>query len=349
MAKKKKILIAVGGTCGHIHPALRLEEELKVEVIYCGTHLKKNPHFPKEKKHYSIHSAHKIRSFFKLGIGFFQSLYLLLKIRPTHIFGFGSYHTLPILFAGILFRKKMALVESNLIPGKVNKFFARFAQKTATFFDESHAHLKQKCITIEPLVHKNYFEKVPRQQCIKHFGLNTKKKTVLIFGGSIGAKVFNEQLPEKIANVLDLEKWQVLHFCGAHSDPIVVQDQYNKKALFARVKPFEKKMHLAFSIADIVISRSGAMTLCELLFFEKPALLIPYPFAKEKHQHHNALFFSDKVKGGLFLDQKHLHLFEQEFKLLLSNPVAYKRNICEYKKQKKTQKLQTFLDEFFEG
>ncbi|NGX31381.1 MAG: UDP-N-acetylglucosamine--N-acetylmuramyl-(pentapeptide) pyrophosphoryl-undecaprenol N-acetylglucosamine transferase [Chlamydiae bacterium] len=339
MVKENKVFIAVGGTGGHIHPALRLADEIKTTPFFIGYKITQNTHLSKDVKKLDVHSS--THNIFKLMLGFFQSLYFLLKIRPSVVFGFGSYHTLPILIASVLFRKKIILFESNLQPGLINRFFSRFAKKTALFFDQVPLF---NTTLIEPLLKKNYLEKVSKEEALKYFHLEKDKKTLLIFGGSIGAKPLNKALKLLLSKTLDPKKWQIVHFTGAHTDPKEVQMHYQK---FSNcVKTFETKMHLAYTLCDCVIARSGAMTLSELIFFETPALLIPYPFARKQHQHKNARFFQDVVQGGLLLDQQDLYShFSNTLDRFFSNLVDYKAKICEYKKRVKYTKIQQFLHE----
>ncbi len=293
----RKILIAAGGSGGHLFPAKQLILQLKDhECLIAGHNLSKNPFMQGNVRFQDIAAAapkrgHLLSFFFATCKGFFQSIRLLLQFSPDVVVGFGSYHTFPILLAATLLRKNIVLFESNCALGKVNCFFAPFAKKIATQFPLSKAYKNIALVPLLPWEKKG--QNVGKPEARKFFNLCSDRFTILIFGGSQGALFFNDMMPKVIAHFPEV---QIIHCTG------------KGKALYPTgvgcVKEFEERMDLAYAAADIVICRSGAGTVAELIQYKKPSLLIPFPFATDQHQLKNAIFLETQVKGARLLEQK---------------------------------------------
>lgn len=296
---RKTALICCGGSGGHVFPALDLAAKMdrSFHVIFAGHRLSKNLFFLKKYPSYDVQAAPfsflKIPSFIGVTIlGIFQAFYVLLKVNPKIVVGFGSYHTFPLMLVSAILRKKILLFEANCALGKVNRLFSPFAKKVVLQFP-----LKQS------IKHSEIVERLPwklpkgtlksRHEAAVYFGLKEDVFTILVFGGSQGAKFFNEFLPSILSEIPEI---QILHFTG------------KTKAIYkcghVCVKEFEARMDLAYSLANLAITRAGAGTIAELITFELPALLIPYPFSGDKHQEVNAEYFACKIGGGSFLLEK---------------------------------------------
>ncbi|MDE3045552.1 MAG: UDP-N-acetylglucosamine--N-acetylmuramyl-(pentapeptide) pyrophosphoryl-undecaprenol N-acetylglucosamine transferase [Verrucomicrobiota bacterium] len=290
---KRKVLIAAGGTGGHLLPAQQLAqlvEEQGSEVLFAGYKLDRSPYFSRDRFRFrEIASAplkkRKTTLARKLLQGFFQALWLLLRERPHVIVGFGSYHVAPVLFAAALLRKKIILYEPNRILGKVNRLLVPFAQKIAVQFPLD-SHPKFVPISLFPWIRAQPLEK---EAACRELGLDPKRRVLLIFGGSQGASFLNETMPEVVRQLGEV---QVIHLAGSDEAANSVRELYAKANVSAVVKGFESKMHVAYSAADFAVCRSGAGTIGELLYFQLPALLIPYPYAADDHQQHNAEFLT---------------------------------------------------------
>lgn len=286
-----KILIAAGGSGGHIFPAQALAELLKEHQIHFAGHgLSKNPFLKKDLFPFSEISSHNLSrpfSFFKaLTRGFKESLQLLRTFSPDVVVGFGSFHTVPVLLAALFLRKRIVLYEANASLGKVNALFAPFSKAVASQFPLRNAKLV-------PFYPWKPVHRPSKEEAMKAYGFDRGKPVFLIFGGSQGADFLNDTLL--------IRQGQVLHFTGKGGVQ-KVKKEYEKWGVLAVVKEFESTMPLAYAAADIAICRSGAGTVAELICFQIPALLIPYPHAYN-HQEKNAKFFVETVKGGYFLTQ----------------------------------------------
>lgn len=299
---KKKVLIAAGGTGGHMFPAqalaLSLQEE-GYEVLFAGAKLDTNVYFQKDLFSYKAVSSSSMakgaitRHFAMISSltkGFMQSWKVIREFKPDLIVGFGSFHTAPVLMAATCLRLPFVLFESNAWPGRVNRFFSRFANISAVQFAKAASHLAGKKREVLVPFWQSRGEAVPsKAAAMAYYGLKENLPTLLVFGGSQGAKSVNSTALAMAATAaLTAEKMQIIHFTGAKEPWQEYKEAYEKMGLSCCVKPFEEKMAFAWTAADMAICRAGAATVAELVRFEIPSILIPFPQAAEDHQKVNA-------------------------------------------------------------
>ncbi len=299
-----KVLIAAGGTGGHLFPAQQLSEWLlkegDVELFFAGYKLQNSPFFAKEKIPFQeIASAplKKILPFLKAAWrGFWQSIQLIRRYKPDVVVGFGSYHSFPVLLAAAVLRKKIVLFEANCILGKVNRLFLPVAEKIGIQFPLPKRNEKQVAVPYLPWISKKA-KAVSREEARKAYRLDENLLTILVFGGSQGAVFLNQEFP-LAAKILKKKGilFQVIHLTGKEGTA-------NYDQIPAVVKTFEEDMPLAYAASDLVVCRSGAGTIAELIRFQKPALLIPYPFAADDHQQINGRFIMNFVQGARMVVQ----------------------------------------------
>lgn len=286
-----KVLIATGGSGGHLFPAKQLATLLAdCNVVFAGHKLASSPFFDRKIPYHEILSASKKREWFSILKGIWQSLTLIRQFQPDVVVGFGSFHSFPVLLAAVLRRKRIILFEANCSLGRVNRFFTPFAQKVAFQFPTKGK--KAVYVPLLPWVRTQMTSLTP-QEARKSYHLDAEKFTILVFGGSQGAVFINKIF---CAAALRLHKkgwvFQVIHLTGNEN----AQVKYN---VSAAVLPFESHMATAYAAADLVICRAGAGTVAELIRFQKPAILIPYPYAHD-HQRKNGEFLN---KGARLLLQ----------------------------------------------
>lgn len=364
---KKKILIAVGGTGGHIFPALSfakkfLKDHSDFHIEFAGGGLSSSRFFSQNEYPYKDILCGSLplkkpftclKNLAKIFIGTLQSFLLIKKVSPKIIVGFGSYHSLPILIAARLFGIPMILHESNAIPGKVNRLFAKNSKVVGISFPTAANFLKGKSILVKmPLREGFNKEKLSKEEALKYFHLNVSKKTLLIFGGSQGATSLNRLIIDLLkcynGNLLGI---QIIHLVGSEKDVQFFKEIYNKLALSHCVKAFETNMEKAWSAADLVICRAGAGTIAEALEFEIPSIFIPYPFATDDHQTFNASYIVNIVKGAyLFQERDNLKvLADLLYDLMEMNPKkleSLKTNLKNYKEKRETQELSSLVTQF---
>ncbi len=346
---KKNILIATGGTGGHVFPAQALARQLQekdYDVLFMGKGLATNKYFERELfKSVSIDSAtpfqrglfQKLLAVAFLGKGIWQAFKEIRKFKPAMVVGFGSFHAFPVLAAAWFSRVPISLFESNSVPGKVNRFFSRYSLFCGVQFLEAQKRLKGVCYEVRmPFWSKGQEE----NSLANYFSLHPSLFTVLVFGGSQGAAFINPIVAETL-NQFHLEErpLQVIHMTGNEASSENIKKLYEKQGVGAHVKPFEKNMHLAWASADLVICRSGAATISEMIEFEVPAIFIPYPAATDQHQLKNALFLTEEVKGALCLEEKNLTKEELLSLLQKCNIKEMKSSIQQFKVESRKREL----------
>ena len=360
---RKKIIIAAGGTGGHLFPAQAVAQELQqaeIDILFMGAGLNRNRYFNREKfAYHDIPSAtvfHRnplklFHSVFQLGKGIKQSYDFLKKEKPDLIIGFGSFHSFPILCAARLQGKKIALFESNAYPGKVNRLFAASADYTAIVFSQARQHLKGTSIEVAMPV-RIMPNDLSIESARNYFGLDPSDPTLLIFGGSQGAQAMNELLALSIAQLKQgLCHFQIIHLTGNAQAIKSFQQVYASLNVRACVKTFEIDMPKAYRAASIAICRAGAATISELIAFEVPSILIPFPYAADNHQAKNAEFVQNTVSGGIHLSEEGLRPEILAEKLLnFLDPAALelqkmRESILSYKSSQHKKQLCTVIYE----
>jgi UDP-N-acetylglucosamine--N-acetylmuramyl-(pentapeptide) pyrophosphoryl-undecaprenol N-acetylglucosamine transferase len=319
--KPKRVLVAAGGTGGHLFPAQALAEgllkrEKGIEVLFAGKGLALNKYFYRDLFSFrDIESATpfggQLRGVFRSirGIvrGLKQSFAILKEFQPDLVVGFGSYHTFPLLLAALIKNIPIALFEPNSIPGKVNRLFSRFSILSAVQFAEATQYMSGRIVEVSiPLWQRGGVKRAHVGSSREYFQLDPERVTLLVFGGSQGAASINKVVSKVLEKGIARKDLQVVHITGNVAAKQEVEDCYRQIGLLACVKDFETRMDHAWRAADFAICRSGAATLGELIAFEVPAILIPFPKAADDHQTKNALFLQNQVRGGIHLSEEDL-------------------------------------------
>lgn len=322
---KRKILITAGGTGGHIFPAIALGKQLSqqkvkaVDLLYVGGNLAANPYFEREAFSYQSISCATfkkknpwaiLKTMGKILWGMAQSYKIFKNFKPEMIVGFGSYYTLPILLAAKMQGIPFILHEANSIPGKVNRLLSKDAAAVGIHFPSTAGLIKGKAYEVGLPLRQGYQKgSCLNKQAKEYFNLEASLLTILIFGGSQGAVKLNHLVVKTLTKQLlnSKEKYQVIHLTGDVSIAQLLHTEYQNAGIKACVRPFEARMDLAWQAADLAIVRAGAGTIAELMEFEVPGILIPYPHAMDNHQEKNADFLVDTVGGAFKCLEKDLH------------------------------------------
>jgi UDP-N-acetylglucosamine--N-acetylmuramyl-(pentapeptide) pyrophosphoryl-undecaprenol N-acetylglucosamine transferase len=357
------ILLAVGGTGGHLFPAQALAEELlerdaRCEVLFAGAHLSSNRFLDKDRFRFKeVASAtpfrrNPLRACLLLWKGIWQSLKLLKTEKPALIVGFGSYHSFPVLCAAKLLGIPFVLFEADTIPGKVNRVLSRYARFTAVHFSPSASFLKGKAIPVcMPSRHRPELAPLSIEDARASLGLFPHRFTLLVFGGSQGAKGINHHILSLLALLKTLSfPIQIIHITGSEEMSVEIKKVCAHLGISAYVKEFEVRMREVWTASTLVIGRSGASTLAEMIQYEVPGIVIPYPYASDAHQKSNARFLQHEVKGGICL------LEEEASAALLCEHIAacekkleyYKVCMRQYKEAQHRETLGKLIYEHFE-
>jgi UDP-N-acetylglucosamine--N-acetylmuramyl-(pentapeptide) pyrophosphoryl-undecaprenol N-acetylglucosamine transferase len=322
MMSKVKVVIACGGSGGHIFPAMALAQSLKdkskdISLLFVGSNSALDKRiFEKEHLRYYLLSANKlpykaslktIVFFIKLVFDTARSLFILIRHSPDVVIGFGGYVSSPVIFAAHILRIPKIVHEQNVVPGRANSVLFRFADRIAISFEETKIYLGRfsyKAIfTGNPI--RITLLKDDKTVNIKKLGLDLNKFTILIIGGSQGAHNLNKAFLSALTK-LGKEKsslLQVIHITGI-ADYGWASQAYKDLGLENRVFSFIDNIEEAYSASDLVVTRSGASAIFEIAYFGRPMILVPYPFAMS-HQTENANFFS-KSGAAILIDEKEM-------------------------------------------
>lgn len=318
---KRKILIAAGGTAGHLFPALTVAHKLKdgkegAEILFAAGGLHDNRFFDRSLFSYkAIDAAPMSRKPWPLlkncvrnAKGLCASLSLVSKYQPDLVIGFGSYHTFPVLLAAKLLRYPIILHEQNSKPGKVIRFFSPKALMVGSYFPLVNEILSGNIVSMAMPLREGFTPQASTaEEAYDYFKLSPQKFTLLVFGGSQGAHFINQIVTTALLQYgCTRNDLQLLHFAGSQEQVNKLMLAYAESPLTVIVKAFEPRIDLALRIADLMIARAGAGTIAEQLAFQVPALFIPYPYAADNHQESNADYVVNEVGGGWKMLEKDL-------------------------------------------
>ena len=314
MPKTFRLLLAAGGTGGHLFPGVAVAEaaqrEVDAAVRFVGTQggMEKEviPRFgfalrfiPAEqfrgKKWWG-----RLRAVWVAGYGIGAAWRIVREFAPDVIFSIGGYASGPTVLAGWLQRVPCVLLEPNAIPGLANRFLSWFAARVCVGFEAA-----VRFFPTDKVVYTGNPVRLALRE-IQPVDVEGKPFTILVFGGSAGAHRLNQIVPQALSLVHTDQKkqplFQVIHQTG-RADYEMVKAQYAKTGISARVLPFIDAMQDVYAPADLVICRAGAMTTAELTLLGKPAILIPYPYAADDHQRANAEALVQAGAARMVLDR----------------------------------------------
>ena len=299
---ERKIIIAGGGTGGHIFPAIAIANAIKrqdplTDILFVGTNgkmeMEKIPQAGYRIKGLDIAGFNRssvIKNFklpFKLAKSFIQVRRIFKDYKPNAVIGVGGYSSFPVLRLAQSKGIPTFIHESNAFAGKSNILLGKKANRifTATIGMEKFFPPEKIMVSGNPVRTSISQSRISREEGLRFFGLDPGMKTVLSMGGSLGAKSINEAIA---AGIDSFEKnfLQLIWQTGKPFAPKAEQLATGRKNVWTC--DFITKMEYAFAASDVVISRSGAMAVAELCVAKKPVVFVPYPFASENHQRSNA-------------------------------------------------------------
>lgn len=333
--KNKNIILAAGGTGGHLFPAKALATELVargyiVHIITDKRALKLINDLDKTFVYVVRSATFKsknpkaiIKTLINLTLGLFQSYRIIYKVRPVVVGGFGGYPTLPPMIAATsflakVFRIKTFIHEQNAVIGRANKLLSRRVNIIASGFLAKIGKYEKKIIETgnpvreEILKYSSFLYKLPTEN---------SKFNLLVFGGSQGASFFSELLPKAIEH-LDISYRKKLHLVQqSRNDNTELKKKYSYLNINAEIAPFFNDLAKKMVEAHFIISRSGASTVSEISVIGRPALLVPYPHAIDNDQEKNAKYLVS-CGGGIIYQQTDLtaEILAFMLKNLMDNP-----------------------------
>jgi UDP-N-acetylglucosamine--N-acetylmuramyl-(pentapeptide) pyrophosphoryl-undecaprenol N-acetylglucosamine transferase len=313
-----KILVAGGGTGGHIYPAVAVIESLRalsnsVDVVFVGTgsglesgivpsmgyrmyKIVARP-LPRRKGPGFVIPA------LLAGVGLIQSFFVLLRERPDAVIGTGGYASGPCVLAASLAGTPTLYIEPNRVPGRTTMLLSRFVDEVALGFQEcvrffrKGTNLRVTGVPVRPGLME-----IAKADGIGRFGLDRGRKTVFVFGGSRGASSINKAVVDAVRVLGRRDDLQFIVQTGA-ADYEYVSRLLDGASIPCKVYPYIEDIGYAYAAGDLVISRAGAVTIAELTARGLPAVLVPYPYATGRHQDSNALALAEKEAAFVINDK----------------------------------------------
>lgn len=306
-----RVIIAAAGTGGHINPGIAIANKINEmdkgsKITFIGTSMGlENDLVPRAgydlklieaygfSKKLSIENINNIRKTFgskKVIEDFIDSF------KPDIVIGTGGYICVPVISAALSKKVPTIIHESNAFPGKATKMFASKVDRVLVGFEDAKKRLnnaRNVVVTGTPTkVQKIDISLSRKKDLFKELGINDNLPIVLVFGGSQGAQAINESLTEIIVNNLNKD-YQIIWATGPKQFDVIKENIEKKGISFknivnAKILPYIYNMEEMLNLSDIVVCRSGAMTITEVSIVGKPAIFIPYPYAAENHQEYNA-------------------------------------------------------------
>lgn len=291
-----RVLIAAGGTGGHIYPGIAVAQEImrrdansKVRFVGTARGLE-NRLVPQAGFELSlidsaglknVTMAARFRGLAMLPTSFVSALSVIRGFKPDVVVGAGGYVSGPVVLTAAIVRKPTLVMESNALPGWTNRVLARFVDKAAVSFEQALPFFRGKGVVTGNPVRREFFEIPPKQR-------DAQKFSVLIFGGSQGARAINEAMVAALPKLKGLPL-SIKHQTGsADFDKTKAAYATAGWSEHAEVCSYIDNMVADFANADLVICRAGATTTAELIAAGKAAVMIPFPFAADDHQRKNA-------------------------------------------------------------
>lgn len=333
-----KIILSGGGTGGHIYPAIAIANELKsrfpnAEFLFVGAkdrmEMEKVPQAGYEIKGLWISGIQREISFknlmfpLKLMSSLWNARKIIKAFKPNVAIGTGGFASGPLLYVAAAAKIPTLIQEQNSFPGITNKFLAKKAKKICVAYDGLERFFpKDKIIKTGNPVRESLLDIESKTIEAKNFfNLKHGKYTLLVLGGSLGARRVN-QLIEKELDFLDSQNVQVIWQCGKlyYNQYKIYNDTNN-----VQVHEFLNNMDFAYAAADLIISRAGASSVSELCIVGKPVVFVPSPNVAEDHQTKNALAIV-KSNAALIIKEEELDVdFENKFSKLIASPEKQKQ------------------------
>jgi len=347
---KLKIVLAGGGTGGHIYPLIAVYRHLKriteqklvtLDAVYLGPKIFDESVFTNEKIKIANISSGKWRNYFslmnfvdifKIIFGFFQSLWKLWKIMPDVIFSKGGYGALPVVYAGFLLGIPIIIHESDSVPGKSNKLAAPFAKKILLAFESSKNYFLPEKVAVvgNPIRDTILNNNISAEKAKQYFKFLLDKPVVLFLGGSQGSQRINDLVLDCLEELIKNDV-QVLHKTGPNNFkevfleakvileflPELYQNFYQARDFF-----HEQEYLNALAAADLIVARAGSGVIFEIAASKKPVILIPLPEAAHNHQYLNAVEYA-RFGGAIVIEEKNAtaNLLAKNILNILDNPI----------------------------
>lgn len=338
-----KILVVAGPSGGHIFPALSFLDTLKEKYKHIEALLilprkimiDKACILENKVKYISSSSItlsinfRNLLSILKFFKGSLESIFILLEFKPDIVMGFGGLVSIPMVMFAYLFRLKTLIHEQNVIPGRANRFLSRFADRIAISFSRTKDYFKDYSekivLTGNPL--RKELVRIDKNKALDFFGFSNDKLTVLVMGGSQGSYSINMGFFRTVSALSNKGSLQIIHLTG-EKDYDLLKPKYKELNIGVRLFNFLNSMEYAYSACDIVLSRAGATTVTEIIYFKLPAIIVPYVYA-HKHQMENAKVL-ENIGSAIVIQDDKLDMLKVIMEDFINNPDRIKEMVSRY-------------------
>jgi len=307
----KKVLISTGGSGGHVIPAITIYNHLKsTNETLISTDLRGLVYLDKNYNALVINTP-KLNNYFLLPFSFLKilfltvkSFFLLKKNNISILISTGGYMSLPLCLAAKILGIKIFLIEPNMVLGRANKFFLNFSKKLICYSKNLinlPSGINHKLTIIKPLIRKEYYDSVMYKKQDKLF-------TIIIIGGSQGAKIFDKLLNKLFVSLAKKVSIRIIHQTSKKNINFL-KNFYSQNNIESKVFSFDHNLNKVLKQGDLCITRAGASSLAELSFLNIPFVAIPLPSSKDNHQYENAKYYKEQdccwiIDQKSFDDQK---------------------------------------------
>jgi UDP-N-acetylglucosamine--N-acetylmuramyl-(pentapeptide) pyrophosphoryl-undecaprenol N-acetylglucosamine transferase len=315
-----RVLIGGGGTGGHVFPAIAIADAVKkmhpaTEFLFVGAkgklEMEKVPEAGYEIEGLTVAGFRRsitlknFTFFYKLLVSMIQSRRIVRTFKPDVAVGVGGYASGPILKAAARKGVPILIQEQNSYAGVTNRLLSRAASVICVAYEEMEKYFpKEKILLTGNPVRRRLLEfSGDRAQGLKEFGLRDGTQICLVVGGSLGARTINHSIMDGLDR-LNRRDIQLLWQCGTYYIQEAREAVTNSGVGNVRVEPFISKMEWAYQIADVIVSRAGAITISELCLAGKPAILVPSPNVAEDHQTRNAAALVERKAALMVPDRQ---------------------------------------------
>lgn len=322
-----RVLIATGGTGGHIYPGILIGNYLKdngVEVLFTvGKRHRELEIMKKTNLNFislPLPQPSKLTFYPSILLSLLVALKVIIKYKPNKILATGSYSSFPILFWSYILKIPYYLHEQNTIPGKVIKIFSKKAKKIFVSFEETKNYLKNENVIFSGFPVRENIGKIKKDEGLKKFNINVDKKIFLLIGGSGGSKYLLELIKKFEKEIASLNLFGII---------IKGNQEFNECLSFeSLVFNYIDEIEYAYAICDFVIGRGGAGTIWECIVSKKPSLLVP--IKRSEHQIKNCEIV-EKLKIGEIFYSEDDNLFLEKLKRITKNLSFYQKNFSNLK------------------
>lgn len=328
-----RIVIAGGGTGGHLFPGLAIAQEFMrrnehntVLFVSTGNPLERSVLSQTDFKLETITAEgikgrgiwNQVKSAIKIPKGVIESIRILKNFKPDLIIGLGSYSAGPVVVSARLLGTKIALQEQNILPGITNRILSRFADRIYVSFKDTETRFNPDKIRLTG----NPVRKELLNRRAKDVTSDSQSFSVLIVGGSQGAHSINMTVIEALSHLTKKENLYFVHQTGP-ADEQMVKEAYRRQNIPATVQSFFKQMAPQYQKADLIICRAGATTVAEVTALGKAVIFIPFPFAADDHQALNADTLAREGAAEMILEKDlNARTLSQKIEYYASHPDA---------------------------